>query len=317
MNRIPLIMIVGPTACGKTAVSVEVAKRIGTEIISADSVQVYRGMDIGSAKVTEEEKQGIVHHLIDVMDINSPKYSVAVFKQLAQEAIRDISSRGMIPVVVGGTGLYVNALTYPLDFTDTGSDENIRKELDALSTEELYDMLKQIDIISYNKLHKNDRKRVSRAIEVYKITGKTISSYGNDFSNELNKEIPYDVIMIGLTMPREMMYDRINKRVDIMVEQGLVDEVKGILEMGYDRELPALQAIGYKELFPYFDGLCSLDDAISHIKQETRRFAKRQVTWFKRDERINWFDVSRYDDKGKMIDDICELIERRLSLYAE
>ncbi len=306
-NKIKIGLIVGPTASGKTAASIALAKKLDAEIVSADSIQVYRGMDIGSAKPTMEERQGIPHHLMDAVDIDSPRFSVAEYRRMAGEAIEDIINRGKYPLIVGGTGLYVNSLIYPLNFTTVASDEKLRAKLAALEQAQkgaVYALLKKEDPKAAERLHPNDTKRIIRALEVVRLTGKPIDDHGGDFANSANAEIPYQPTIIGLTMPREALYERINLRVDIMLEQGLLDEAKAIYDAGYDASLPALQGLGYKQLFKYFGGEYTLEQAIDAIKLETRRFAKRQLTWFRRDKRIIWFDISDYPNKDALNDAI-------------
>ena len=227
MEELKLILIVGPTASGKTAASIYAAIKLNGEIVSADSIQVYKGMDIGSAKPTMQERQGIPHHLMDAIDINSPKFSVAEFRKMAGEAIEDIAGRGKQPIVVGGTGLYINSLVFPLNFTEVQSDEKLRSELSEIEERQgrgtLHAMLQEEDPESAARLHPNDTKRIIRALEVLRLTGKPIDAHGGDFSNKAGAEIPYNPVMIGLTMPRAMLYDRINRRVDIMLEQGAGD----------------------------------------------------------------------------------------------
>jgi len=300
MKKQALGLIVGPTACGKTALSIRLAKDLQAEIISADSIQVYKGLDIGSAKPSMEERQGIAHHLLDALPVDSPKFSVAAFQQMAGDCIRDIAQRGKFPLVVGGTGLYVNSLIYPLDFSSAPGDPRRRAELEKMEENEpgfLHEYLKKIDPDSALRLHKNDRKRLIRAIEVYENTGKPIGGGGYDFSNEKEREIPYEPRIVGINMPRELLYARIEKRVDKMMEEGLLEETEALVKAGYDPALPALQGLGYKQLIAYFRGEYSLEEAVERIKQETRHFAKRQITWFKRDTRIRWFDVSALSEE--------------------
>lgn len=305
--KIRIGLIVGPTASGKTAASISLAKRMNAEIISADSIQVYRGMDIGSAKPTMEERQGVPHHLMDAVDIASPKFSVAEYRRMAGEAIDDIAERGKYPLIVGGTGLYVNSLIYPLNFTSVPSDERLRAELVSIEEKQkgaVYALLEQEDPGAAQRLHPNDVKRVIRALEVVRLTGKPIDAHGGDFTNLAKAEIPYEPTIVGLTMPRELLYERINLRVDIMMEQGLLEEARAIFDKGYGASLPALQGLGYKQLFKHFSGEYTLEEAIEAIKLETRHFAKRQLTWFRRDKRIVWFDTSLYPDKDALNDDI-------------
>ena len=304
-RRQRVVCIVGPTACHKTELSIELAKRTRGEIVSADSVQVYYHLDIGSAKPTMEERQGIPHHMIDCLPIDTVDVSVSMFRSMAMDAIDGIAFRGNTPIVVGGSGLYVNALTYPLGFAVPKNNE-IRARVvaeydqDPLKT---YERLKACDSVSAQKLHPNDKKRIVRALEVYDCSGQPLSSYGADFLNSSGESPAVDPLMIGLTMDREQLYQRINLRVDRMMEQGLLAEARAIYDAPYDRDLPALRSIGYQQLFAYFDGTCSLEEAVEKIKQDTRRFAKRQLTWFRRDERIAWYDATNWDS---MKDDLIE-----------
>ena len=308
-TRQKIVCIVGPTACHKTELSIELAKRTNGEIVSADSVQVYFDMDIGSAKPSIEERQGIPHHMIDCVPIDTADFSVALFRSMAMELIDEILRRDHTPIVVGGSGLYVNALTYPLGFAIPRNDE-----IRALATAEYdqnpiaaYERLKRVDPISSTKLHPNDKKRIVRALEVFDCSGVPLSSYGADFLNTAGEQTAIESMMIGLTMDREQLYQRINLRVDRMIEQGLIQEARAIYETNYDRSLPAMRSIGYQQLFAYFEGTCSLEEAIEKIKQDTRRFAKRQLTWFRRDTRIKWYDVTNWDDvKDEMIERLAQ-----------
>ncbi len=305
-KKLPVAVLLGPTASGKTALGVAVAKGLNAEIISADSMQIYRGMDIGSAKPTVAEQGGVVHHLLDVADIDGPKFSAAQYQHLARAAIDAIHSQGQLPLVVGGTGLYINALTTGLDFTETAGDEALRTQLAGLEKERpgsLHALLQEEDPTSAARLHPNDTKRLIRALEVKRLTGKPMDA---DFVGGGAGECPYAPILVGLTMPRELLYSRIEKRVDAMLAQGLLTEARNIWEKSYDPDLPALQALGYKQLFAHFAGQCSLEDAIEAIKRETRRFAKRQMTWFGRDRRIAWLDITQYSENG-LLEDACGL----------
>lgn len=310
----PLFILAGPTSVGKTDISIELAKILDGEIISADSMQVYKYMDIGTAKPTIEEMDGVPHHLIDVV-YPDQDFSVAVFREMAGQLIDDILKRGKLPMVVGGTGLYVNSLTYSLDFTETISDQKYRDYLnkiaDELGNSYIHNMLKDIDIDSYNRLHENDRKRIIRALEIYKHTGKTISEYQRQ-SRE--KDIEYDLCMVGLIMDRQKLYDRINLRVDIMMEKGLLDEVKRLLSMGYTKDLTSLQGLGYKEIISYLEGEYSLEGAIYNIKQGTRHFAKRQLTWFRREERMHWVNLDDFDNRNDVLKNIAQYIAGKISL---
>ncbi|OPJ56531.1 tRNA (adenosine(37)-N6)-dimethylallyltransferase MiaA [Clostridium chromiireducens] len=302
-----LLVIGGPTAVGKTDLSIKLAQKLNGEIISADSMQIYKYMDIGSAKVTEEEMQGIKHHLIDVIEPDVP-YSVADFKEYGEYAINNIISKEKLPIISGGTGLYINSLTCNMTFTEAEKDEEYREYLESLALEKgneyIHEMLNEIDPISYKDIHPNNRKRVIRALEVYKLTKNPFSSYnvGDDFYNS-----EYDVFYYVLTMDRQKLYDRINKRVDIMLKRGLLDECIRLKEMGYTSDIQSMQGIGYKEIFYYLEGEISLPDAIDMIKQGSRNYAKRQLTWFRRDKRCIFLDKDVMSDDeilDKVINDI-------------
>lgn len=291
----PLIVLTGPTAAGKTAVSVELAKRIGGEIISADSMQVYRYMDVGSAKVTKEEMQGVRHHLIDVLDPRE-SFNVTVFQKLAKEAVREITAAGHIPIVAGGTGFYIQALLYDIDFMENDSDMTYRSSLEELARKEgpeaLHAMLLKADPAAAAAIHPNNVRRVIRALEFHKKTGRQISVHNE---TERQKESPYRFAYYVLHMDRALLYERIEKRVDLMLEQGLEGEVRRLKDMGCTRELVSMQGLGYKEILDYLEGTLSLSEAVARIKQETRHFAKRQLTWFKRERDVTWL---RQEDFG-------------------
>lgn len=291
-----LLVLGGPTAVGKTELSIRLAEKLNGEIISADSMQIYKYMDIGSAKVTKEEMRGIKHHLIDVIEPDVP-FSVADFKEHGDKALKDIISRGKFPIIAGGTGLYINSLTCNMTFTEAEKDEEYRLELEKLADEKgneyIHDMLKDIDPISYKEIHFNNRKRVIRALEVYKLTGKPFSSYnaGEDFYKS-----DYDVYYYVLNMDREKLYNRINKRVDIMMENGLLDECIKLKNLGYTSDMQSMQGIGYKEILYYLENKISLEEAVNMIKQGSRNYAKRQLTWFRRDKRCIFLDKDILSD---------------------
>ena len=300
-------VIVGPTASGKTSLSIELAKRLNGEIISADSMQIYKTMDIATAKPDEAEKQGIPHHLIGIIGPDE-EFSVAQFKTKATEAIEDILSRGKQPIVVGGTGLYIDTLINNTEFLDCERSD-IRHTLELRNEKEgtvsLWRELKDVDPSTAEKLHLNDSKRIIRALEVYYSTGKTISEQR---ALSHMHESPYNWCLIGLNADnRQYLYDRINLRVDIMLERGLLDEAKAFFLS--DVSHTAVQAIGYKELKPYLDGEKNLEEAVEKLKMETRRYAKRQLTWFRRYSNINWFMIDRYD-KDELINKVSEIIEK-------
>lgn len=287
-----IIVIGGPTATGKTKLSVELSKKYNGEIISADSMQIYKYLDIGSAKPTEEEKEGIPHYMIDEV---SPfdAFSVADFTQRAKKYADDIISRGRLPIIVGGTGLYISSFIDNVEFSDAAPDDKIRqnlnKKLEEIGAEGLYNILKEVDEKASQAIHPNNTKRVIRALEIFYSTGKTMTE-----QNMLSKlsPSPYEPLMLALCAPREILYERINLRVDKMMEAGLLDEIKNLLDMGLTCKHQAMQGIGYKEFIPYFEGNAELSDVIEQVKQNSRRYAKRQLTWFKRDERYNWIDIS-------------------------
>lgn len=306
-----IIVIVGPTAVGKTYVSIELAKKLGTEIISADSMQIYKGMDVGTAKIKTEEMQGIKHHMIDMINPDD-NYSVSDFKTEAEKNIDDMLSRGKTPVIVGGSGLYVNSLIYDLDFSNAKSNEKLRDYYTYYHQEHgedaLYEKLKKIDPESADKIHKNNVKRVIRALEVYDLTGKKFSETNTDIRKKSSK---YDFILIGLSMDRKILYERINQRVDKMIEDGLVEEVKSLLEKGFEKNLISMQAIGYKEIIEFLEGNITFEEAVNILKQNTRHFAKRQFTWFLKDENVKWFnieDVNKIDTSLEQIYEYLRLI---------
>ncbi len=280
-----ILIIAGPTAVGKTSLSIKLAKELNGEIVSTDSMQIYKYMDIGSAKITKDEMDGVPHHMIDVINPSS-SFSVAEYKEIATKCIEDIISRNKLPILVGGTGLYINALTCNMNFTEADSDEEYRKELEKLADENgnefIHNMLKDIDPTSYKEIHFNNRKRVIRALEVYKLTNKPFSSFnsGDDFYNG-----PYDTRYYVINMDRTKLYDRINLRVDIMIKNGLIDECIKLKKMGNTSLMQSMQGIGYKEIFYYLDNKISYSEAIEMIKQGSRNYAKRQLTWFRRDPR--------------------------------
>jgi len=310
MNKI--IVIVGPTAVGKTYISVELAKKLNTEIISADSMQIYKGMNIGTAKITEEEKQGIIHHMIDIISPDE-EYSVSEFKYDAEKIIDRLLSENRIPIIVGGSGLYVNSLIYDLDFGNTKSNKKLREYYTYYYKEHgedaLYDKLLKIDPVAAEKIHKNNIKRIIRALEVYDITGVKFSELNTDIRKKSNK---YDCILIGLSMERKVLYERINQRVDEMLSKGLVDEVNSLIKKGYRKNLVSMRGIGYKEIIEYLEGNTDYEEAVNTLKQNTRRFAKRQYTWFLKDENVKWFSVDNPREIDKTLDSIIEYLSTRI-----
>ena len=284
-----VIVICGPTASGKTALSIELAKTINGEVISADSMQIYKDMDIGTAKPTKEEMQGIQHYLLDFISPDE-RYSVAQYKQDAKKAIKEILQKGKKPIIVGGTGLYVDSLIYEIEYNDIELDENYRKELEEIAEKQgleiLYKKALDIDPIAMEKISENDKKRIMRVLEIYKATGKTKTQQEIE---SRQKPIEYDYKVFAINWDREKLYQRINKRVDIMIEQGLIEEVKNLINK-YSNMPTAMQGLGYKEVKEFLDGNISKEEMIEKIKMETRRYAKRQITWFKRIENIIWLD---------------------------
>ena len=311
----PLIRLTGPTAVGKTKTSIGLAKAIGGEIISADSMQVYRHMDIGSAKITKEEMADVPHYLIDVLEPEE-EFHVVRFQQMAKAAMADIYSRGKIPIIVGGTGFYIQALLYDIDFTENEGDSVYREKLEALAKEKgaayLHGQLAMVDPKSAEEIHANNIKRVILALELYHQTGQNISEH-----NELErqKESPYQFCYFVLNDRRECLYERIDQRVDQMIRNGLVQEVQTLKERGCTKQMVSMQGLGYKEIFSYLEGGCSLEEAVYIIKRDTRHFAKRQLTWFKRERDVIWVqkDELNYDDK-KLLQSLLESIKERMNL---
>nr|WP_088072504.1 tRNA (adenosine(37)-N6)-dimethylallyltransferase MiaA [Gottfriedia luciferensis] len=293
VNMQKVIVIVGPTAVGKTKLSIELAKAVDGEIINGDATQVYKELNIGAAKVTEEEKEGIPHHLIDFLDPKA-SFTVADFQSLAREKMKEIADRGKIPIIVGGTGLYIQSVLTQYEFAEQEGDELLRNQLEgyamAFGNKALHDQLKEIDPESAKQIHMNNIRRVIRAIEVYKLTGQKFSD------TAFNKEpvYLYDAQIIGLTMDRELLYNRINLRVDLMLNEGLMDEAKDLYDKGI-KNCQSVQAIGYKELYDYFDGILTKEEAIDLIKQSSRRYAKRQMTWFRNKMNIHWFEMDGHN----------------------
>ena len=297
----PLVILTGPTAVGKTALSIALAKAIGGEIISADSMQVYRHMDIGSAKITPEEMEGIPHYLIDVLEPDQ-EFNVVVFQELAKQAAAEIYSRGHIPIVAGGTGFYIQALVYDIDFTENDEDTAFRRTLEEQAkregTEALYERLRAVDPESCESIHAHNIKRVIRAIEFYEKTGKKISEHNRE---QRQNDSPYNFAYFVLHDDRERIYERINVRVDLMMAQGLVEEVRALRESGCRKEMVSMQGLGYKELLSYLEGETSMEEAVYLIKRDTRHFAKRQLTWFRREKEVIWVDKTVFDHDSQKI----------------
>ena len=308
MNRIPVVAVVGPTASGKSDLAVEICRRFGGEVVSADSMQIYKGMDIATAKPTEEEKQNITHHMMDFLD-NTEDYSVALYQQATAECIAEIYSRGLLPVVCGGTGLYVDTLLNNVKLSEDSYDEELRvsllKRAEDEGADRLLEEVRAFDPEYAEKLHPNNVKRIVRALEVYKTTGTTMTE-----QNKLSKQTsPYDVCFIGLDAEdRQFLYDRIDRRVDVMLERGLEEEAREYLSSANGST--SAQAIGYKELRPFFDGAITLDEAVENLKKATRRYAKRQLTWFRRNERINWLYIDKYQKRDELMSDAFAIVEK-------
>ena len=315
----PLLILTGPTAVGKTALSIQLAKAVGGEIVSADSMQVYRHMDIGSAKVTEKEMEGIPHYLIDVLDPQDD-FNVATFQTLARQAMDEIYSHGNIPIITGGTGFYIQALLYDIDFKENNEKNPIRKELEQLAKElgdkapgTLHEKLSHIDPKAARQIHANNIKRVIRAIEYFEQTGEKISEHNEEMHQ---KESPYNFLYYVLTRDRKTLYERIDKRVDIMIANGLVKEIEKLKAMGCHRGQTSMQGLGYKEILDYLDGSCTLDEAVYILKRDTRHFAKRQLTWFRRERDVRWLDLDRYQGNTDLIlkDILKDCEEKRIVL---
>lgn len=307
---IPLIILTGPTAVGKTDLSIQLAKSINAEIVSADSMQIYKYMDIGSAKVTEEEMQGVKHYLVDEIDPATP-FSVSEYKKMAENYIDNISKNGKNVIVTGGTGLYLNSLIYDMDFAKSNANQELRdklnKELEENGPIYMYEKLASLDKDAAERIHPNNAKRVIRAIEVL-MSGEKM----NDFSKDLRYNKKYRPIIIVLNRDRKELYDRINLRVDIMLEKGLIEEVRGLLDKGYTEDMISMQGIGYKEIIKYFKGEYTLDEAIEIIKRDSRRYAKRQLTWFRRYEDAKWFEIDKYDSAEDLKDAVISFVREEV-----
>ena len=301
MEKRKLVILTGPTAVGKTKLSIELAKRIGGEIISADSAQVYKHMDIGSAKITTKEMENIPHYLIDELEPKE-EFNVVVFQQKAKQYMENIYSKGKIPILVGGTGFYIQAVLYDINFSVDDDNHQIRASLEKLGQEMgplyLHEELRKVDPASADAIHANNMKRVIRALEYYQLTGQKISEHNEE--QRLNTS-PYDFSYFVLNDHRNLLYERIDQRVDEMVVNGLIEEVKGLKSMGYDRSYVSMQALGYKEIFRYLEGEISLEEAIYIIKRDTRHFAKRQITWFKREKEVIWVNKPDFEYNNNAI----------------
>lgn len=318
----PLIILTGPTAVGKTALSIALAKEIGCEIISADSIQVYRYMDIGSAKIRPEEMQGVPHYLINEF-MPDFEFNIYQFQTLAKQYVEQIYHNGKIPLIVGGTGFYIQSLLYDIDFAPSGESDNTlgahnpyRQSLEELADRKgsayLHQMLAEVDMESANAIHPNNRKRVIRALEYYKQTGEKISDHNR---TQREKTSPYHFAYFVLNHHRQVIYERIDKRVDEMMADGLIDEVRHLKTMGYDRNLVSMQGLGYKEIYAYLEGECSLEDAVTILKRDTRHFAKRQLTWFRREKDVIWMNHYDYPSKKEMLFEMIGILKSKQIIH--
>lgn len=309
----PLIILTGPTAAGKTALSIGLAKKIGGEIISADSMQVYKRMDIGTAKIKKEEMGGVPHYLIDELE-PTEDFNVVTFVALAKKAMEKIYANGHIPIIVGGTGFYIQALLYDIDFSEHEEKESYRKELVKLADEKgkeyLHEQLAGIDPEYAQLVHYNNVKKVIRALEYYKETGRKLSEHNKE---QRQKEPPYRFAYFVLTHEREILYQRIDKRVDAMMEEGLLDEVKSLIKEGCERNMVSMQGLGYKEFFDYFEGKAGLSETVEKIKQDTRHFAKRQLTWFRREKDVIWVNKQDFKNEEELLSHVLKITEERLA----
>ncbi|WP_251387022.1 tRNA (adenosine(37)-N6)-dimethylallyltransferase MiaA [Mediterraneibacter agrestimuris] len=308
----PLIILTGPTAVGKTKASIGLAKAVNGEIISADSMQIYQGMDIGSAKIRPEEMCGVPHHLIDVLKPDE-EFHVVRFQEMAKQAMKVIYDKGKIPILVGGTGFYIQAVLYDIDFTENDGDDAFRKEMEAFAdahgAEALHARLKAADPKSAEEIHAHNVKRVIRALEYFLQTGTPISEHNEE---QRQKESPYQAAYFVLNDERAHLYERINLRVDQMIDEGLVDEVKALRDKGYTRDMVSMQGLGYKEVLAYLDGEYTMDTAVEMIKRDTRHFAKRQITWFKREKDVIWLDKKAFDyDEDRILESMLESLKQK------
>lgn len=306
-----LVVLTGPTAVGKSSLSINLAKQLNGEIISADSMQVYKGMDIGTAKITKEEMQGVKHHLIDIIE-PTEDFHVAKFKELVEEALDDIYSRGKLPIICGGTGFYIQAILYDIDFSSNDIDKEYRKSLEEFAdkngNEELHKKLQQIDPESAASIPAPNVKRVIRALEYYHQTGEKFSVYN---ATQREKNSPYNFAYFVLNDDRKLLYNRIDKRVDIMMEQGLLSEVKGLIASGLCRGMTAMDGIGYKELLEYYEKNLTLEEAVELIKKKSRNYAKRQLTWFRREKDVVWIDKTIYKSEEEQLQFIYDILKKK------
>lgn len=314
LEKQKVLVVIGPTAVGKTKLSIELAKRYNGEIISGDSMQVYKTLDIGTAKITKEEMDGVVHHLIDIKE-PTEEFSVAEFQKLVREKIDEITRRGKLPIIAGGTGLYINAVLQDYQFAESEKDMELRASLEQLASEiggeQLHQKLVELDPKTAETIHPNNTRRVIRALEVYYTTDQTVS----EIQSKQKEENLYNSLIIGLTMDRELLYSRINQRVDLMMEQGLLEEVKGLFEQQIYSQ--AVRGIGYKEIYDYLEGKATLEEAVEQVKQNSRRYAKRQLTWFRNKMDVEWFDLTTsvlQSTDTKVFEEIFGTIEEKLQV---
>ena len=308
----PLIVLTGPTAVGKTKLSIALAKAVNGEIISADSMQVYRHMDIGSAKITPEEMDGVPHHLVDVLE-PTEDFNIVLFQQMAKDAMDKIYDKGRIPILVGGTGFYIQAVTRDIDFTEAQQENTYRAELEKLAETEgaeyLHDRLKEVDPASADTIHANNVKRVIRALEFYHQNQSPISAHNQE---QKEHETPYNLAYFVLNVPRELLYKRIDDRIDEMLKEGLLEEVQKLKDMGYHRGMVSMQGLGYKEILAYLDGEYPLEEAVRILKRDTRHFAKRQLTWFRREKDTTWMNKDEFDyNEDRILDEMLKVCRNR------
>lgn len=310
-ERKKLIILTGPTAVGKTKLSIETARMLNAEIISADSMQVYKYMDIGTAKITKEEMEDITHYMVDELEPDE-EFNVVVFKKLALKYMDEIYKKGKIPLIVGGTGFYIQALLYDIDFSENDDNGLVRAKLEKLAEEKgaeyLYNMLMEVDEESASIIHKNNVKKIIRALEYFELTGEKISKHNKE---QRQNESPYNFLYLVLNDDRDKIYERIDKRVDIMINQGLVEEVKKLKDKGYGKELVSMQGLGYKEILEYIEGNITLEEAIYILKRDTRHFAKRQLTWFRREKVTTWINKSDFKNDSDILSYINELAKNK------
>lgn len=311
MSKIPVIAVVGPTASGKTGLAIDIAKYTDGEIVSADSMQIYKYMNIGSAKPTPSERAEAVHHMIDFLEPYG-EFSVADYTDMAHQVISEIYSRGKVPIMAGGTGLYINSVINDITFGEIDTDYNLRDELNNTAKEKgneyLLEILSKIDPKAAKNMHPNNLRRIIRAIEFYRVTGKKISEHQEETQRN---ESRYEPLMFCIDWDRSILYDRINKRVDMMIEEGLADEVKNLVDMGCTRKMNSMKGIGYKEVMDYLDGKTSMEETVEIIKQSSRRYAKRQLTWFRRDKRIHYLSPEKpFDEAKPLIDEFLEKTQK-------